>query len=172
MPTNALAEVTQLPAEAENEAAVVLQKLSERHKTAAALLAQGIQRQVIAAAVNYTPEYITWLQRQPLFITYVREMSAAAATRLEAMFDQSVDVIAETMQHGTEDGKLKAVKMQLEATGRVGRDAERDRPQSGDRLDMLAERLVTLLQTQRKRVYDGEVTEAEIIREEKAVQGP
>src|SRR6266850_1170162 len=148
---------TELMVEASPQGPWQLKKLTELHKQAAALLAQGVGRQTVATACDFTPEYITMLQQQPLFIGYVKEMTAAAATRLEALFDESVEVIADTMKNGTEDGKLKAVKLQLEATGRVGQNAERERtPGDSDRLSVLAERLVSLLATQRRRVFENE----------------
>lgn len=142
---------------------IELKKLSQRHKNAAALLAQGVDRQCIAAAVEYTPEYITWLQRQPLFITYVKEMSVAAGTRLEAMFSQSVEVIAKGMQYGTTEEQLRAAKLQMEATGRIGRyQVPTKGDEAGDRLEHLADRLVDLLHRKRTKTY--EVTDAEIVR--------
>mgnify|MGYP003394010175 FL=1 len=143
-----------------------LKKLSPRHRDVASLLAQGVQRQVIAAAVNVTPEYVTWLSRQPLMIQYVKEMSVAVGLRLEAMFSQSVEVIADTMQNGTEDGRLKAAKLQLEATGRVGRFQVEPHGGSGggDRLEQLAERLVGFLHAKRSKTYEGEtVQDAQIL---------
>lgn len=134
----------------ENPAPVQLQKLSERHKQVAALLAQGVPRQVIAEIVQYTPEYITWLQRQELFAEYVKEMTAAASVRLEALFDKSVEVIAENLNAGGEIG-LKAARLQLEATGRVGREKAPAGPSetSEERLEALAQRLVRLLHAKR-----------------------
>lgn len=140
-----------------------MKELSEKHKTVAALLAQGLGRQEVAAAAGFTPEYISMLQNQPLFADYVREMTAAAATQLEALFCKSTDVIAEAMVAGNIDERLKAAKLQMEATGRIGRNAEQERPQQGDRLDVLADRLLALLQTQRKRVFDGQVQDVEIV---------
>ena len=138
-----------------------LKELSPRHKQAAALLAQGVQRQIIARVCEFTPEYITMLGRQPLFRAYIKEMSEFTDARLEALFDQSVDVIADTMLTGTEDGRLKAAKLQLEATGRVGRFHTPAPAQGGsDRLELLAERLVGLLHQQRRRTYEGEVVDA------------
>lgn len=142
----------------------LLQKLSPKHKTAAALLAQGVGRAVIAEVCDCTPEYITMLGRQPLFRAYIKEMSQFTEARLEALFDSSVNVMAEAMLTGSNDDKLKAAKLQLEATGRVGRFQERGREDPGnERLEQLAERLVGLLHRQREKtlnVVDGEVLPA------------
>ena len=135
-----------------------LKKLSPAHKQAAALLAQGLGRPLIAAACDFSPEYVTYLARQPLFVQYLREMTAAAQVRLDALFDQSVDVIADTLVNGGVEEKLKAARLQMEATGRVGRLQGTERPaQEGpDRLEQLAERLVSLLHKQRQRTFTSD----------------
>lgn len=142
---------------------IVLQKLSPTHKQVAALVAQGVDRRTIAAACNFTPEYVTWLQGQPLFITYIKEMNKAVGTQLEAMFAQSVGVISDAMAAGNMDERLKGAKLQLEATGRVGRFATTS-PETGseDRLSVLSERLLGLLEKQRG-IAHGSVQDAEIL---------
>jgi hypothetical protein len=138
---------------------VVLQRLTERHKQVAALLAQGVPRQTIAEIVQYTPEYITFLQRQPLFIQYVKEVSQAASIRLEALFDRAVDAIADGLSSGGEVA-LKAARLQMEATGRIGAGKERQaQTEEGmeERLGVLADRLVRLLQEKRGQIVPGQV---------------
>lgn len=134
-----------------------LKKLNVRHKEAASLLAQGCRRQEIAAITQFAPEYISFLTRQPLFRAYVQEMGRFSEERLKALFDQAVDVIADTLQNGTEEGRLKAVRLQMEATGRIGRErAGRGDPDESDSLNSLAERLVDLMQ--KKRAEHGQTT--------------
>src|SRR3990167_5089193 len=70
------------------EGGIVLQKLSVRHRQAMALLAQGIDRTSIAQLVDYTPEYITWLTRQPLCRAYLKEMGEHVGVRLDALLDR------------------------------------------------------------------------------------
>lgn len=138
---------------------VQLKELSPVHKTVAALLAQGVDRVSCAAAADLDPGYITWLGGDPLFIQYVREMSKLAETRLEAMFTSSVDVIADGLSNGNSEDKLKAARLQMEATGRIGKD--RRMPDSGegtDHLNVLAERLVKLINNTRERTINGEAT--------------
>src|SRR5712692_5382312 len=90
-----------------------LKALSPKHKQAAALLAQGTSRDVIATFCGWTPEYVTMLGRQPLFQQYIKEMSALVAVRLEAMFDRSVDVIGEAMDsNNTVEDRLRGAKLQ------------------------------------------------------------
>lgn len=139
---------------------VQLKELSPMHMQVMALLAQGVPRQNIAKICEITPEYVTWLTRDPLCVEYLKKMSEFTQIRMEALFESSVDAIADTLQVGSEDSKLKAAKLQLEATGRIGRS---DRiiadPGQPGRLEVLAERLVGLLHQQRRRVLDGQATE-------------
>jgi hypothetical protein len=151
--------------ELEASTPIELKKLSPVHKQVAALVAQGVDRRTIAAACDYVPEYITWLQGQPLFIEYIKTMNRAVATQLEALFGKAVGVIDYAMTEGNVDERLKGAKLQLEATGRIGRFAT-ILPESGgqDRLEQLAGRLVELLKTQRRVVYEDEgIQDAEII---------
>lgn len=135
-----------------------LKKLNPNHKQAAALLAQGVDRGTIAAVCDFTPEYVTFLGRQPLFKSYVQEMSQYTQQRLEALFEKSVDVISDNLKTGGELG-LKAAKLQLEATGRVGRfQVTPGEGPGGDKLELLAERLVGLLHNQRRRTFDANAT--------------
>lgn len=134
-----------------------LQKLSPKHKQAMALLAQGVDRATIGAAVDLAPEYITWLTRQQICKAYLKEMLGYADARLVALTEQSVDAIAEMLIGGSEDAKLKAARLQLEAVGRIGRYKVGDDdgvPKAG--LEKLAERLVGLLQKTKGEVYEGQ----------------
>ena len=99
-----------------------LKKLSNRHKQAAALLAQGVKREVIAAAIQCTPEYVTMLAGQALFQEYLEEMQKVADLRLRALFEKSVDVVADVLNTGTPDEKLRAARLQMEAAERLGKN--------------------------------------------------
>lgn len=151
--------------EIQEQARVELKKLSPKHMQVAALVAQGVDRRTIAAACDFVPEYVTWLQGQPLFVEYIKEMNKAVGTRLEALFSKSVDVIESAMINGTVDESLKGAKLQLEATGRIGRFATQA-PMAGgeDRLEQLSERLLALLNRQRQ-IVNGQIIDAEIIQE-------
>ncbi len=140
-----------------------LQELSQRHKNAISLLAQGIPRETVAAACEYTPEYITWLHRQPVCREYLRELAESVDSRMLAMYEQSCDAMSEVLRDGKDEDRLKAARMNMEVIGRLGRDRDREPPDPGaDRLDVLADRLVKLLQQKRERTVDGEVLNVEI----------
>ena len=123
-----------------------LKELKPMHKTVASLFAQGKKNVEIAAICDCTPQYVGMLLRQPLVKAYISEMCEVVGTRLEALFAQSVEVISDAMTNGTTNEKLKAARLQLEATKRIGRV---DPNVSGtganvDRLERLAERLISL----------------------------
>ncbi len=123
-----------------------LKQLKPLHKNVASLVAQGLKNVEVAAMCNITPEYVSMLLRQPLVREYVAEMCEITGTRLEALFEKSVEVIAETMRSGSNGDKLKAARLQLEATKRIGRpdpNAGLDRG-NVDRLERLADRLIAL----------------------------
>ena len=123
-----------------------LKTLKPMHMQVASLYAQGAKNVEIAAIVGITPEYVHVLINQPLVKAYIAEMCDVVGTRMEALFAKSVDVIAETLDKGSESGKLKAVRLQLEATKRIGRAdgiVGLDRGNT-DRLEKLAERLIQL----------------------------
>ena len=139
-----------------------LKKLSPQHKEAMALLAQGMKRDVVGSICGFSPEYITWLARQPLCRKYIEEMAEAVDARLMAMYEKSVDVIAEGMELGTVDEKLKAARLQMEAIGKIGRPRDPvGPPATSDRLEELAGRLVGLLRQQKERTFNGETGEIE-----------
>lgn len=132
----------------------VIKQLRPQHKQAASLIAQGMKYKEVASIMDFTPEYISMLMAQPLFRSYVDEMCKVAGTRLEAMFPKAVEVIAEVMERGSEKGKLAAVRLQLEATKRIGRPdtSPRGVEDNVGRLEKLAERLVALQSNVRARL--------------------
>lgn len=139
---------------------VQLKALNEQHKQVASLLAQGLGPKEIAPLVSFTPQYVTWLQRDPLFKLYMAEMVELAEHRLEALFCKSVDVISEQLQIGDPESALKAARLQLEVSGRIGK-VQRNGATSEDtsnRLARLAERLVNLLPQQRGETINGSAT--------------
>lgn len=149
------------------ENVVKLQSLSEKHKQVAALMAQGLGRTDISSIVDFTPEYVTWLSRDPLFKEHLRQMSEFVNIRLEAMYDRVADVVNEGLQAGAMDDRIKAARLQLEVTGRIGRGDRMGLPDdhNDDRLQKLADRLVSVLGAVRKgETYDSQpITDAEVI---------
>lgn len=155
--------------------AIALKKLSPKHKQVMSLLAQGVDRQTISAICEITPEYVTWLAGDPLCKAYLKEMSRYVDARFEALYEKTADIVSEAMQVGSQDEKLKAARLQLELTGRVGRVVPAA-PEGGsvDRLEQLARRLETLVdEAHRGRTYEQEPLEdAEVISVEPALDGP
>jgi hypothetical protein len=152
-------EVTEVSAEG-GEAAKPrweLKELKPLHKQVASLVAQGMKNVQVAALCNITPEYVSALIRQPLVKAHIAEMCEVVGVRLEALFEQSVEVIAETMTNGTRGEKLKAARLQMEATKRIGAHNPVSLLPVGatDRLLLLSERLLALQSNVRKgRTFD------------------
>ena len=162
-------EAELLPAAAEAPPGVYqLKALSPRHKQVAALLVQGVERQVIAQLTEFEPEYITWLGRQPLVVAYLRELEEYANIRLVALADKRTDVISNILDTGSNEDRLKAAKLQMEATGLIGRPREPGKgseESEDERLARIGARLVNLLQVQRGRVFNGEAIEVAEVRD-------
>lgn len=137
-----------------------LKELSPRHKQAMALLAQGTPRQVIAEACDWTPEYITMLAQDPLCLQHLQDISKYVDARFLAMSEKVADVISDTLETGSEKAKLQAVKLQMEATNRIGPERQRGNSgDNGDKLEVLANRLVTLLGERQGNTLPGEYVE-------------
>lgn len=144
-----------------------LKELSPKHKQVCSMLAQGHDRATIAAVVGVTPEYISMLAKQPLVQAYVRDMSAVANLQLEAMFTSAVTAIGDTLRDGNYSDKVKAARLQLEATKRVGSSGSliHEVVDSNARLTKLAERLLYLQGHQAhssEAIEDGEFSVAPV----------
>ena len=148
----------------------VLKKLKPVHLQICALLGQGLKNKEVASMCSVTPEYVCMLLRQPVIKQEVARISEIAGTRLELMFEKSVDVIGDVLENGNNSEKLKAVRLHGELTKRIGRP---DPYATGtnvpdDRLEQLASRLEGLLTTTKAGLYDEAgnpiFEEAEVIR--------
>lgn len=137
-----------------------LKELSPRHRQVIALSAQGVPRELIAEAVGITPEYVTWLHRQPLVLAEMKQLEEAANAALLALAPLRTQVVADVLARGGKDeDRLKAAKIQMEATGVLGRERQREPAKHGeDRLVELSHRLVGLLEGHRGRVIEGQTT--------------
>jgi len=145
-------DVDELPERAE----WVLKKLKPVHIQICSLLAQGFKNIEVAKLTNVTPEYITMLLRQPLIKDEIYRRGEFIGQRFELMTEKSCDVISEAMSNGNNTEKLKAARLQLEVTRRIGRpDPMAVVVNVGDdRLAKLAERLEGLLDEKRTNIYD------------------
>lgn len=143
-----------------------LKQLKPLHKNVASLIAQGMKNVVVAQLCEVTPEYVSMLLRQPLVKAHIAEICEVAGVKMEALFDKTVDVISDAMENGSRSEQLKAARLQLEATSRIGKpDPSRGlSPVQEDRLAVLAERLIALQTNARKgRLFDetgAEIQEA------------
>ena len=143
-----------------------VKELKVKHKQALSLLAQGVSRQDVATICDYTPEYISMLCNMPIGKAYLSELTQTAAIQLEGMFVKSVEVISNAMDNGNVQDQLKAARLQMEATKRIGAAGASAIPagDGGDRLERLAHRLIGLLdkqQTASGRTIDGDFQQAD-----------
>lgn len=138
-----------------------MKELKPWHKNLASMVAQGIDRQTIAYAMDCTPEYVSMLARQPKMIAYMQELADFANFQLEAQFAKSVAAIGDVLENGGHKEKMQAARLQLEATKRIGSKAggEVQKEDTVDRLNRLANRLTSLLAKQgvSEEIIDGEV---------------
>ncbi len=120
--------------------------LKPLHKHVASLSAQGLKNVQIARLCDITPEYVHVLLKMPIVQQYMYERIATAGMQLEATFPLVVEVIQDTLRDGSEAGKLKAARLHLEATKRIGRTELPTRPTEDAlaSLERLAERLMSL----------------------------
>ena len=77
----------------ENVTTWQLRELSPKHKQALALLAQGVDRRTIGELCGYVPEYVTWLQRQPLCKAYLAELGQVVEKHLKGLVVRSIEVL-------------------------------------------------------------------------------
>ena len=104
--------------------AIILKKLSNRHKQAIALILQGVSREEAAEATGFVPQYMTFLLQQPVAKEHIAHVNRAVATQLEAMYGKSVQAIGRGLDHSDPDVALRAAKLQLQTTGRLEPDEE------------------------------------------------
>lgn len=147
-----------------------LKKLKPVHLAICSLVAQGNKYVDVAKMTGVTKEYISMLMRQQIIKDEVVRKAELVGTRLELLFEKSVDTIADAMENGNHKEKLQAARLQLEATKRIGRPdpfaISANVPT--DRLDNLAKRLEGLLDKTKGGLYDEAgnpiFEEAEIVR--------
>lgn len=137
-----------------------LKKLKTKHRQVLSLIAQGEPRWKVATLCDITPEYVTMLCAMPICQAYLSEMTQAAGVQMEAMFVKSVNVISNAMEQGDIGEQLKAARLQMEATKRIGAAGATtlNIGDGGDRLERLANRLIGLLdnkQVATGRTLDG-----------------
>ena len=126
-----------------------LKVLKPKHRQIASLLAQGCGRDEVAKLCGCTARHITILTKQPLFKTYLDEMRQTAEDMLQAQFVGSVEAIGDALRFGDVEERLKAARLQMEATGRIGNRANpyKESDSTVDRVARLAHRLVDLLES-------------------------
>lgn len=148
-----------------------LKKLKPKHLEICALLAQGFKNIEVAGMCGVTKEYITMLLRQPLIKQEIAKRGEVLGARFELMTELTADAMSETLRNGAHADKMKAARLQLEVTKRIGRPDPfaNNSNDPGDRLEKLANRLEGLLDSRKGGLYDEAgnpiFEEAEVLRE-------
>lgn len=148
--TPAVSEPEDMPSPEEMEnsgGAYQLKALKPKHKNILALVAQGIDRQTIAAACDITPEYVTMMCRMPICKQYIAGLNEALEVQLEAMLGKTVKVIDNALSNGNIKEQLVGARLHMEVTKRIGRPADilPQTESTNERLVRLAERLTALI---------------------------
>lgn len=160
-PTNATEEVTQWE----------MKKLKPKHLQICALLAQGFKNVEVAGMVGVTKEYVSMLLRQPLIKQEIARRGEVIGARFELMTEMTADAMADTLKNGAHADKMKAARLQLEVTKRIGRPDPYAQGNNvpDDRLEKLASRLEHLLDSTKGGLYDESgapiYEDAEVVRE-------
>lgn len=106
---------------------IVLQKLTTKHKQIISLALQGESRDVVAEACGCTPQYVSFLLRQPLAKQWIEEVNAYLDVKLVGMYTKSLDAIDRGLDSKDRRVALEAAKLQMTATGKAqpSKDAQR-----------------------------------------------
>jgi hypothetical protein len=133
-----------------------LKKLKPVHLQICALLAQGFKNVEVAGMTGVTKEYITMLLRMPIIKQEIAARGEVLNARFELMTEMTADAMVDTLKNGSHADKMKAARLQLEVTKRIGRPdpyAVNQNP-AEDRLAQLANRLEGLLDGKKGGLYD------------------
>lgn len=148
-----------------------LKTLKPKHLQICALLAQGFKNIEVAGMVGVTKEYVSMLLRQPLIKQEIAKRGEVLSARFELMTEMTADAMVDTLKNGSHGDKMKAARLQLEVTKRIGRPDPFANSANvpDDRLEKLASRLEHLLDNTKGGLYDESGSpiyeDAEVLRE-------
>jgi hypothetical protein len=114
-------------------------------------MAQGVERPLIAQITGFEEDYLPWIARQEVAQEWLRGVRQFSEAQFQSLYSKTVEVVADVLTNGTEDGKLKAAKLQLEYG--APREAASG---ASDRLERLGTRLLKILDNQIGRTLDGQ----------------
>lgn len=99
-------------------------KLSQKHKTALTLYAQGMKLEEIHAVTGVSQVSLDLLVLSDLGRTYLQHLETLLDSRLRSLYGASVDAIQDQLQNGSGADKLKAAALQMKAIGKLGAGEE------------------------------------------------
>lgn len=95
-------------------------KLSQKHKTALTLYAQGMRLAEIHAVTGVSQVSLDLLVLSDLGRQYLAHMESLLDSRLRNLYGASVDAIEDQLKNGSGADKLKAAQLQMRAIGKLG----------------------------------------------------
>lgn len=102
-------------------------RLSQKHKAALTLWAQGVKPIDVAAATGVGQVSLNLLVLSDLGRAFLHGLEELMDSRLKNMYTLSVDAIEDQLRNGSGENKLKAATLQMKATGKLGKgDEERE----------------------------------------------
>lgn len=99
-------------------------KLSQKHKTAITLYAQGMKLEQIHAITGVSQVSLDLLILSDLGRAYLQHLETLLDSRLRSLYGASVDAIQDQLENGTGSDKLKAAALQMKAIGKLGGASE------------------------------------------------
>lgn len=102
-------------------------RLNDKHKAIIALHAQAVRREDISRVCGCTPEFVSMVVRTDLAKAYLAQLEEHTDGRLRQLYGASVDAIDSGLHSDDEEIKLKAARLQLEASGKMKGDQRDNR---------------------------------------------
>lgn len=99
--------------------------LTPKHKQILSLVAQGMKYRDIGSLCKCTPQLIVMLGACSKGQEYLSFIEQQMDIRLRGLYSKSVDAIDDQLSNGSGENKLRAAKLQMQATGKLGKEAEK-----------------------------------------------
>lgn len=98
--------------------------LTPKHKQILSLVAQGMKYAEIGSLCKCTTQLIVMLVASEGGKGYLAQIEQQMDMRLRSLYNKSIDAIEDQLTAGNGENKLKAAKLQMQATGKLGREQE------------------------------------------------
>lgn len=99
--------------------------LTPKHKQILSLVAQGMKYAEIGSLCKCTPQLIVMIVASSQGQQYLAYIEQQMDMRLRSLFSKSVDAIEDQLTNGSGENKLRAAKLQMQATGKLKDSTEK-----------------------------------------------